>query len=180
MIISVVYLLVRCLLGCLMVLTRHQVSKDAELLVLRHETAVLRRQISRVRYQPGDRLWLAALSRLVPRRRWGQVFTVTPATLLAWHRRLVARKWDYTSRRRPGRPSSAWKRPDLRPPRSRPRACHRPPGRAARGGWRLSPGSPNLVVAAAAASLRSRSSYARPGEGTRVPDSRRLSSSCLS
>ena len=107
MIISVVYLLVRCLLGCLMVLTRHQVSKDAELLVLRHENAVLRRQISRVRYQPGDRLWLAALSRLVPRRRWGQVFTVTPATLLAWHRRLVARKWDYTSRRRPGRPSTA-------------------------------------------------------------------------
>ena len=107
MIISVVYLLVRSLLGCLMVLTRHQVSKDAELLVLRHENAVLRRQISRVRYQPGDRLWLAALSGLVPRRRWGQVFTVTPATLLAWHRWLVVRKWGYTSRRRPGRPSTA-------------------------------------------------------------------------
>jgi putative transposase len=106
-IIPVVYLIVRCLLGCLMVLTRHQVSKDAELLALRHENAVLRRQISLVPYQPGDRLWLAALSRLVPRRRWGQVFTVTPATLLAWHRRLVARKWDYTSRRRPGRPSTA-------------------------------------------------------------------------
>jgi putative transposase len=99
-IISVFYLLVRCLLGCLMVLTRHQVSKDAELLVLRHENAVLRRQIGRVRYEPGDRLWLAALSRLVPRRRRGEVFAVTPATLLAWHRRLVACKWDYTSRRR--------------------------------------------------------------------------------
>jgi putative transposase len=98
---------VRCLLGCLTALTRHQVSKDAELLVLRHENAVLRRQIGRVRYQPGDRLWLAALSRLVPRRRWGEVFTVTPAALLAWHRRLVARKWDYTSPRRPGRPSTA-------------------------------------------------------------------------
>jgi putative transposase len=82
-----VYLLVRCLLGCLTVLTRHRVSKDAELLVLRHENAVLRRQIGRVRYKPGDRLWLAALSRLVPRRRWGEVFAVTPATLLAWHRR---------------------------------------------------------------------------------------------
>ena len=80
-----------------MVLTRHQVSKDAELLVVRHENVVLRRQVSRVRYQPGDRLWLAALSRLVPRRRWGQVFAVTPATVLAWHRRLAARKWDYTS-----------------------------------------------------------------------------------
>ena len=107
MIFSVVYLLVRRLLGCLMVLARGEVSKDAELLVLRHENAVLRRQISRVRYQPGDRLWLAALSRLIPRRRWGEVFAVTPATLLAWHRRLAARKWDYTNRRPPGRPSTA-------------------------------------------------------------------------
>jgi putative transposase len=106
-IISVVYLLVRCLLSCLTVLTRHQVSKDAELLVVRHENAVLRRQVGRVRYEPGDRLWLAALSRLVPRRRWGGVFAVTPATLLAWHRRMVTRKWDYTSRRRPGRRSTA-------------------------------------------------------------------------
>jgi putative transposase len=83
-IISVVYMLVRCLLGCPRMLTRHRVSKDAELLVLRHENAVLRRQIGRVRYEPGDRLWLAALSRLVPRRRCGEVFAVTPATLLAW------------------------------------------------------------------------------------------------
>ena len=88
MIISAVYLLVRCLLSCLTVLTRHQVSRDAELLVLRHENTVLRRQVGRVRYEPGDRLWLAALSRLVPRRRWAEVFAVTPATLLVWHRRL--------------------------------------------------------------------------------------------
>ena len=90
-----------------MVLTRRELSKDAELLVLRHENAVLRRQISRVRYQPSDRLWLAALSRLIPRRRWGEVFAVTPATLQAWHRRLVTRQWNYTNRRRPGRPSTA-------------------------------------------------------------------------
>lgn len=51
----------------------------------------LRRQVGRVRYQPTDRLWFAALSRLIPRRRWGGVFAVTPATLLVWHRRLVAR-----------------------------------------------------------------------------------------
>lgn len=66
MIISVIYLLVRCLLGSLSVLARGQVSRDAELLVLRHENAVLRRQVGRVRYQPADRLWLAALSRLIP------------------------------------------------------------------------------------------------------------------
>ncbi len=77
MIFSVVYLVVRCLLGCLMVLARREVSKDAELLVLRHENAMLRRQIGRVRYQRADRLWLAALSRLIPRRRWGEVFAVT-------------------------------------------------------------------------------------------------------
>ena len=106
MIFSALYLLACRLLGCLMVLARHEVSKDAELLVLRHENAVLRRQIGRVRYQPADRLWLAALSRLIPRRRWGEVFAVTPGTLLAWHRRLVTRKWDYSNRRRPGRPST--------------------------------------------------------------------------
>ncbi len=107
MIFSVVYLLVYRLLGCLMVLARREASKDAELLMVRHENAVLRRQIGRVRYQPTDRLWLAALSRLIPRRRWGEVFAVTPATLLTWHRRLVTRKWDCTNRRRPGRPSTA-------------------------------------------------------------------------
>ena len=90
MIFSAIYLLVRCLLGCLMVLARREVSKDAELLVLRHDNAVLHRQISRVRYQPGDRLWLAALSRLIPRRPWDEMFAVIPAALLAWHRRLVA------------------------------------------------------------------------------------------
>jgi putative transposase len=68
-IISVVHLLLRCLLSCRTVLTRRQLSRDGELLVLRHEDAVLRRQISRARYQPGDRLWLAALSRLIPRAR---------------------------------------------------------------------------------------------------------------
>jgi putative transposase len=75
---SAVYLLARCLLSCLTVLARGEVSKDAELLVLRHENTVLRRQISRVRYQPGDRLRLTALSWLVPPRRWNEVFAVNP------------------------------------------------------------------------------------------------------
>src|SRR5258707_1577980 len=101
--IAVVYLLVRCLLGCLMVLTRHQVSKDAELLVLRHENAVLRRQIGPVRYEPGDRLWLAALSRLVSRHRWGEEFIGTPATLVALDRRLFAGQLGSTSRPAPVR-----------------------------------------------------------------------------
>jgi putative transposase len=73
----VVYLVARCLFGCLMVLARREASKDAELLVLRHENAVLRRQIGRVRCQPGDRLWLSALSQLIPRQRWAEVFAVT-------------------------------------------------------------------------------------------------------
>jgi putative transposase len=102
-----IYVLVRCLLGCVLVAARREASKDAELLVLGHENAVLRRQVSRVRYQPADRLWLVALSRVIPRQRWDEVFAVTPATLLAWHRRLVARKWDDTSRRRRVRPPTA-------------------------------------------------------------------------
>jgi putative transposase len=96
---SVGYLLARCLPSCLTVLARREASKDAKLLVLPHENAVLRRQISRVRYQPADRLWLAALSKLIPPTPARRGLAVTPATLLAWHRRLVARKWDYTSRR---------------------------------------------------------------------------------
>jgi putative transposase len=104
---SIVYRLVRCLFGLLAVLVRSDLSKDAELLVLRHENHVLRRQLSgRLRWDHADRLWLAALSRLVSRRRWLEVFPVTPATILRWHRDLVARRWDYTSRRRPGRPST--------------------------------------------------------------------------
>ena len=91
--------LVRGLLGLAVVLVRRDLSKDAELLVLRHENTVLRCQIARVHYTPGDRAWLAALSRLLPRRRWVEVFPVTPAMMLTWHCELVSRKWDYTARR---------------------------------------------------------------------------------
>src|SRR5690242_6208561 len=107
MLLSLAYWLVRCLFGLLAVLVRSDLSKDAELLVLRHENQVLRRQLSgRLRWDRADRLWFAALSRLVNRRRWPEIFPVTPATILRWHRDLVARKWDYTDRRRPGRPST--------------------------------------------------------------------------
>ncbi|MFF4693231.1 integrase core domain-containing protein [Streptomyces sp. NPDC001307] len=86
---------------------RSRVAKDAEVLALRHENAVLRRQIARVRYEPADRIWLAVLSRLVPQERWRHVFAVTPTTLLAWHRQLIARKWTFSQHRRLGRPSTA-------------------------------------------------------------------------
>jgi hypothetical protein len=58
-----------------------------------------------VRYAPADQFLLAALSNLIPRRRWREIFPLTPGTLLAWHRRLIAAKWDYSARRtRTGRP----------------------------------------------------------------------------
>jgi hypothetical protein len=75
--------IVRSVPGLLVVLFGRDLPKDAELLVLRHENAVLRRQIPRVRYEPPDQAWLAALSRLIPRHHWTQVSAVTPATVLA-------------------------------------------------------------------------------------------------
>jgi putative transposase len=91
---ALAYMIVRFVLALVAVLVRGGVSKEAELLVLRHENAVLRRQLPRPRYEPADRIWFAALSRLVSRRRWPAMFPVTPATILRWHRRLVARKCE--------------------------------------------------------------------------------------
>jgi len=105
MLLKIVYLLVRRILGLAVLVSRTDLAKDAELLVLRHENAVLRRHVGRVRYEPADRVWFAALARLIPRNRWTEVFPVTPATLLAWHRKLAASKYDTSSRRKPGRPA---------------------------------------------------------------------------
>jgi hypothetical protein len=69
-------------------------AKDVEIAVLRHQLAVMRRQVARPRYTPQDRLVLAMLARLLPRERW-PVFLVRPGTLLRWHRELVARRWTY-------------------------------------------------------------------------------------
>ena len=104
MLLKIIYLLMRWLFGLTVLAFRGDQEKNAELLVLRHENAVLRRHAGRVRYEPADRAWFAALTQFIPRRRWAEVFPVTPATLLAWHRRLAARKYDTSKRRRPGRP----------------------------------------------------------------------------
>jgi putative transposase len=98
-----VYQLLRQILQMLTQLARDGGAKDVELLVLRHEVTVLRRQVHRPQLQPSDRVVLAALSRLLPRARWS-IFFVTPATLLRWHRRLIAQHWSYPHSR-PGRPS---------------------------------------------------------------------------
>ena len=68
---------------------------------------MLRRHAGRIRYDPADRVWFAASARLLPRRRWTEIFPVTPATLLAWHRKLAAAKYDTSNRRKPGRPPTA-------------------------------------------------------------------------
>jgi putative transposase len=99
---SFVYLAVRGVLGLFVLALRPGRSKDLEILVLRHELAVLRRQSARPRLTRADRAFLAALSRLLPRAAWAS-FSVRPETLLGWHRRLVARRWTYPSTR-VGRP----------------------------------------------------------------------------
>jgi putative transposase len=104
---KIVYLLTCRVLGLVVLLCRGDQAKDAELLVLRHENAVLRRHVSRMGYEPAGRVWFAALGRLLPRRRWTEVVPVTPATLLAWHRKLAAKKYDMSKRRKPGRPPAA-------------------------------------------------------------------------
>ena len=101
MLLKIVYLLTCRVLGLAVLAFRGDRARDAELLVLRHENAVLRRHAGRVRYEPADRVWFAALARRIPRRRWTKIF---PVTLLAWHRKLADSKYDTSRRRKPGRP----------------------------------------------------------------------------
>jgi putative transposase len=93
----------------LVLLARGNAAKDLEILVLRHQLTVLRRQTSRPKREPADRAPLAAISRVLPRTRWSCLF-VKPDTLLRWHRRLVAGAWTYPlpvhpGEARPRRPS---------------------------------------------------------------------------
>jgi putative transposase len=95
------YLIFQQVLGLVLLLRRSASSKDVELLVLRHEVAVLRRTIPKPRLDWADRAVFAALIRRLPTRLRGHRL-VTPGTILRWHRRLVRRRWTYPNR--PGRP----------------------------------------------------------------------------
>jgi hypothetical protein len=100
-VVSLVYRALVTVVSWLVLLARSQASKDAEILALRHEVAVLRRTNPRPRLSWPDRAVLAALARILP-KRLRERRIVTPGTLLRWHQRLVAKKW--TQPKAPGRP----------------------------------------------------------------------------
>jgi putative transposase len=99
---SLAYLVVCRLFALVVLCCRSPRSKELEILVLRHELSILRRQAPRPRLRETDRMLLAVLSRGLPRRAWS-AFSVSPRTLLRWHQRLAARRWTYPHGR-PGRP----------------------------------------------------------------------------
>ena len=99
---SFVYRLVRSVVEFIRFHSMDEIAKDAEILVLRQQLAVLRRQSSGPRFSWSDRAFVTMFARLVPRERWA-VFLFTPETIRRWHRALARRRWTYPHRP-PGRP----------------------------------------------------------------------------
>src|ERR1035437_10513683 len=100
-----IYIAPRRVLELVLLRARSDESKELEIVLLRHQLHVLRRQVSRAQPKPAERFFLAAASRLLGRGFW-RTFFVTPETLLRWHRELLARRWS-DPHRSPGRPALA-------------------------------------------------------------------------
>lgn len=175
MVFSFRYLAFRALLGALIRSRRGADTKDIELLVLRHELEVLRRQVARPKLRPADRALFAAAACHLPRRSRGQRL-VTPKTLLCWHRALVRRKWRQPSARR-GRPPLPVEVRELvlRLARENPRWGHRRIcGELGKLGFRVSPTSIRRLLAQARLDRR-RGGRARTGESSFAGRRRALS-----
>ena len=105
-VVGFLYWSLRRLLELVVLRRRSEREKEIEILLLRHQLRVLQRQVARPELTQADRVLLTAFSRVLPRQAWRKSAFVTPATLLRWHRELVARRWTYPHRR-PGRPATA-------------------------------------------------------------------------